>query len=120
MRVKRLSILFLFFFFFASLSSATAQGESGGFMDGNGFWDLPEVLQTFYVMGLIDGMALAPKFGAPWSEMNKLYGLGNKGISGEQFCAIAKKYIEDHPEQRHRSMPGLVYEALVRAFHWPK
>lgn len=120
MRTRLLGFLFLLFLLFAPLSFAEAQESAGGFLNGNQFEDLPEVVQLYYVMGMIDGMAMAPSFGAPMTGVQKLFNLGNKGISGKQFHSICKKFLEDHPEKRHESMPCLVYEALARAFHWPK
>ncbi len=54
--------------------------------------------QRDYIRGVIDGMYLAPLFGAPETNVQWLADyLGTK--SDEQVAAIVRKYIKENPEQ---------------------
>ena len=39
-----------------------------------------------------------------------------EGVSYEQFAAVVKRWLEDHPGAWHMKAPSLVAEALAEAF----
>jgi hypothetical protein len=104
-------------------SPAPAVGIHNGFVTGQEFLEMPPLEQTGYVMGVVDGMQLAPLFGAPrrlhftpkemtpttpteWVE-NCVAGMTNF-----QVVAIFKKYLNDHPEIWHESAHSTAFTAL--------
>jgi hypothetical protein len=69
-----------------------------------------------YAMGLLDGMYMAPAFGAP--DDNKiLMSIAScvEGMKSTQVAAIIEKYVHDHPEKWHWDLKLVGYNALLDA-----
>ncbi len=87
-----------------------------GSMTAQEFLDMPQGARKYYVMGLMDGLFLAPMFGAP---------AGNKwriaiqscveGKQVSQLMAIIEKYMKSHPEYWKSDAHFVAYNALSRA-----
>jgi hypothetical protein len=71
-----------------------------------------EAFRIGYVTGVMDGIALAPMFGAPETNM-KWVNNCLVGMDGNQVTAIVDKYLKDHPESWHVQLNALVYSALI-------
>ena len=84
-----------------------------------------------FVAGTLDGLkygsgaglrignkALADEFVRDKIDFRILYGFCSprEGISNGQMRAIVTKYLNDHPEELHRSGGFLVMQAVVKAF----
>jgi hypothetical protein len=83
-----------------------------GFITGTVFREWPEVQQDRYVMGLLDGMFLAPLFGAPEPNMSRLrqcvVGMGDR-----QLSEMLRLHLAQHPEIWHQSAHGTMFAALA-------
>jgi hypothetical protein len=88
---------------------------TGGFMTGQEFRELSEAEQQGYVMGIVDGMLMAPVFGggddATRSTQRFLDCL--KGMNSLQLAAVARKHLESYPERWHESMRFLFWQAWL-------
>ncbi len=67
-------------------------------------------------MGLLDGIYIAPYFGAP--DNNKaLVRIATcvEGMKASQVAAIIEKYVRDHPEQSKQDLKDVGYNAMLEA-----
>ena len=98
------------------LSSANDEGVliRSGFVSGQQYLALAEEKQSAYAMGVVDGILLAPIFGAPKKRMLQLEDCLT-GMSDTQVAAILTKYLRDHPARWHDSAHVLMYSALLDA-----
>jgi hypothetical protein len=62
-------------------------------------------------MGLVDGMLLAPFFGARPANMSRLHACV-VGMDDEQLTAILSEHLKAHPEQWHQSVHVMLFTAL--------
>ena len=87
-----------------------------GFLTGQEYLDFDARTQQGYAMGVVDGMLLAPMFGAP-SDAAKLKSLANciEGMSNAQVKAIIDKFLKDHPERWNDPMHAVTYTAMMEA-----
>src|ERR1700690_125719 len=98
MREKMLAVVLLLLF--ALAGSAQKVHIKNGFATARQYMDLDSGRQRGYAMGIVDGMLLAPVFGAP-DDGEKLKALGTciTGMDDEQMRAIFDKFLKDHPER---------------------
>ncbi len=96
----------------SSLSSASVMVHAS-FVTGNTYLSRSQTVQRAYVMGLVDGLLLAPLFDAPKpGRISNAEGcLSNK--TGTQLWEIFKKFLDDHPERWGQGAHILFYNALV-------
>lgn len=85
-----------------------------GFFTASGFRELAQSTKQIYSMGLIDGILLAPLYGADKEKMVVLESC-IEGMSGDQIAAIFDKYIQDHPERWHGNMHAVGFSAMKQA-----
>lgn len=83
-------------------------------VDGNTFLGWPEDRQEMYSMGLLDGMLLAPLFGAPKAKMKWLERCIT-GMTGAQLAAMMRVDLKNNPGQWHRSVHSSMYRAMLDA-----
>jgi len=86
------------------------------------YLELSKKDRTTYVMGFVDGLALAPIMVYP---PNKDYifwfeNLTKTGSTNIQVEAIVTKYVNDHPERWHQPLGYIIYSALFEAFKKPQ
>jgi hypothetical protein len=90
-----------------------------GFLTANEFMHMNGQSQSDYSMGVVDGMLLAPLFGAPreWNEGEKIGPLGDciTGMSSGQVAAIISNFVRDHPERWNEPMHTAAFTAMTRA-----
>jgi hypothetical protein len=95
-----------------------------GFIAGQEFRELSERDRCRYAAGLVDGMFLAPLFGAPKRTTFKPKQMPPtsraewleacvEGMTDTQVAAIISKYLADHPARWHESVGPLAYSALI-------
>ena len=82
-----------------------------GFITGQQFRDLPDVARKFYAAGIVDGVFLAPLFGASKPRLEWLEGCV-VGMTDVQIAAIISKYLDDNPARWHQSVHAAAYSAL--------
>jgi len=85
-----------------------------GFSTGEQFLNMPEAEKLAFSMGTVNGMLLAPLFGAPkermlWIETCVL------GMTDSQVTAIFEKYLRDNPSRWHQTPHAPMYSALKQA-----
>lgn len=99
------------------LASSTAADSqllylNGAFTTGNGFRRFSQGEQLSYVVGIVDGLKLAPTLGADKPDMKWLRTC-IKDMEAEQIKAIVDMFLTDNPDRWHESMHMLVYAALL-------
>jgi len=81
---------------------------------GQDYLQMPETERPAYVMGFVNGLFLAPLFGASrqssaWLETC----LEEK--SGKQIAALLTQYLEQHPTEQQEQLHAATYRALLQA-----
>jgi hypothetical protein len=87
---------------------------SSGFLTGKEYLDMGIVGRRGYGMGVINGMLVAPLFGAPESKVKWLNDC-TEDMTDEQIEAILTKYIQDSPAEWHHSLNLLSINAMTKA-----
>jgi hypothetical protein len=103
--------------FILGFTCLTAIGMSqgyvhNGFLTGRQYLDLPTVGQNGYAAGLIDGMFLAPFFGAPNDRVAVIENCVN-GMTDQQVAAILAGHLRSKPEIWHLGAHTALYQALI-------
>jgi hypothetical protein len=113
------SILALFTLFAFSGYSQQGVHIHNGFLTAEEFTHMNGQGQHDYAMGVVDGMLLAPLFGAP-RDQNDGQKVGTledciTGMSSTQITAIISKFVRDHPERWNDSMHVVAFAAMTHA-----
>jgi len=87
---------------------------SGGFFTGKDYLDMAETEKRAYATGGINGMLVAPFFGAPEENLNWLKTCTGK-MSDEQIAGILTRFIRDQPNQLELSLNVLTFNAMREA-----
>lgn len=82
-----------------------------GFVTGQEFLDGSTQMRRYYAAGLIDGMLLAPLFGASKDDL-KWVEACVVNMTDTQVAAILEKELRDHPERWHESAHVIMFAAL--------
>jgi len=99
----------------ASASSSTLAAQDvyihNGFIRGNDYrsWNATE--KNRYAVGVIEGMLLAPLFGAPKEQLSWLEECA-AGMNSRQIIAILDRFLDDNPARWHEYMHTLAYTAM--------
>ena len=112
----------------ATTLTVSAAGETNkpgvyiqnGFFDGRAYLNFSPLEQQRYVAGLLDGIFIAPLFGAP-DDGARYMRLRNcvTGMSDIQLSAIFVKYLKEHPEEWHRYAHTVMFQALNAVCKFP-
>jgi hypothetical protein len=102
------------------LLSPDAYGQAvrvhNGFITGEQYLRMEAHDRRSYVMGLIDGIFLAPLIGGSqersWNLGRCVEGTGD-GMTNVQLDAILSKYLNDNPGRWHESAHLSMYSALL-------
>jgi len=84
---------------------------SPGFFSGKDYLDMTETERRAYATGAINGMLVAPLFGAPEENLNWLKTCTSK-MSDEQLAAILSQYVRDQPNQRQANLNVATFTAM--------
>lgn len=84
---------------------------SPGFFTGKDYLDMSDTEKRAYVTGQINGMLVAPFFGAPEENLNWLRTCSGK-MSDEQLASILSRYIRDQPNQPQQNLNVVTFNAL--------
>ena len=87
---------------------------SPGFFTGKDYLDMSDTERRAYVTGEINGMLVAPFFGAPEENLNWLKTCSSK-LSDEQLASILSRYIRDQPNQMQQNLNVVTFNALREA-----
>jgi hypothetical protein len=113
--------LFVLLLFFASTGLPQRNDSAiihiqNGFYTAQEYLDLPKELQLGYTIGVVDGMLIAPLFGAP-DDGAQLTSLKHclEHMTNTQIQAIIVKFLTDHPERWNNRMHIEAFNALQEA-----
>lgn len=84
---------------------------SGGFFNGRDYLEMTDTERRAYATGAINGMLVAPFFGAPQENLNWLKTCTGK-MSDEQIAAILTSYIGGQPKHLDTSLNVLTFNAI--------
>jgi hypothetical protein len=85
-----------------------------GFLKAEDFLHLSAERQRSYAAGVVDGMLLAPLFGAPDSGQKiRSFGVCIEGMSDIQVAAIIEKFLRDHPERWNDPLNAVVFSSMT-------
>ena len=87
---------------------------SPGFFTGRDYLDMSDTERRAYVTGEINGMLVAPFFGAPEENLNWLKTCSAK-MSDEQLAATLARFVRDQPEQLQANLNVVTFNALREA-----
>ena len=109
--------LLLLIAFLTILVSVFARQEkvsiSRGFFTGRDYLEMTDTEKRAYATGAINGMLVAPFFGAPQERVEWLKNCSAK-LSDEQTAAILTRYVTEQPEQ-DTSLNVLTFNAMRQA-----
>ena len=101
----------------ALIAFATVYGSqqkvaiSGGFFTGKDYLEMTDTERRAHVTGAINGMLVAPFFGAPQENLNWLKTCTGK-MSDEQLAAILASYIHDQPSNMQANLNVVTFNAI--------
>jgi hypothetical protein len=84
---------------------------SPGFFTAKDYLDMNETERRAYVTGQINGMLVAPFFGAPEENLSWLKTCSSK-MSDEEVAGIVSRYVRDHANQMNFSLNVVTFNAL--------
>lgn len=84
---------------------------SPGFFTGKDYLDMTDTEKRAYATGSINGMLVAPFFGAPEENLNWLKTCTAK-MSDEQIASILTRYIRDQPSQMQANLNVVTFNAM--------
>ena len=87
---------------------------SGGFFTGKDYLDMSDTERRAYATGAVNGMLVAPFFGAPDDNVNWLKTCTAK-MSDEQLASILSRYVRDQPKQLQQNINVVTFNALREA-----
>jgi hypothetical protein len=111
--MKRLLLLIALAFVTVSANQQTVK-ISPGFFSGKDYLDMSDTEKRAYVTGEINGMLVAPFFGAPEENLAWLKTCSAK-ISDEDLAAILTRFIHDQPGQMQTNLNVVTFNALREA-----
>jgi hypothetical protein len=91
---------------------------SGGFFTGKDYLDMTDTERRAYATGGINGMLVAPFFGAPEENVSWLKTCSAK-MSDEEIAAILTRYIRDQPNQLATNLNVITFNAMRDACRKP-
>ena len=104
----------------ALIAFATVYGSqqkvaiSGGYFTGKDYLEMTDTERRAYATGAINGMLVAPFFGAPQENLNWLKECTGK-MSDEQLAAVLTNHIKDQPNNLQLNLNVVTFNALREA-----
>ena len=111
--MKRLLLLIGLAFVTVSANQQTVK-IGPGFFSGKDYLDMSDTEKRAYVTGEINGMLVAPFFGAPEENLAWLKTCSAK-ISDEDLAALLTRFIRDQPGQMQTNLNVVTFNALREA-----
>lgn len=87
---------------------------SPGFFTGKDYLDMSDTEKRAYATGGINGMLVAPFFGAPEENLTWLKTCTGK-MSDEEIAGILTRYIRDQPKQMDTNLNVVMFNAIREA-----
>src|ERR1044071_8712538 len=112
--MKRLIFVLLILMCINSYASQKRVTISRGFFTGKDYFEMSETEKRAYATGAINGMLVAPFFGAPEERLTWLKTCTAK-LSDEQTAAILTSYLNSNSDQLGTSLNVVTFNALKGA-----
>ena len=109
--MKRLLPVIALIVFVEVYGSQQRVSISAGFFSGKDYLEMTDTERRAYATGAINGMLVAPFFGAPPEKLNWLKTCTGK-MSDEQLAAILTNYIAREPKHLETSLNVLTFNAF--------
>ena len=84
---------------------------SPGFFTGKDYLDMSDTEKRAYATGEINGMLVAPLFGAPEENLNWLKTCSTK-MSDEQLASVLTRFIREQPDQLQVNLNVATFNAM--------
>jgi hypothetical protein len=84
---------------------------SPGFFTGKDYLDMSDTERRAYATGEINGMLVAPFFGAPEENLNWLKTCTGK-MSDEELASIVTRFIREQPAQTQANLNVVTFTAV--------
>jgi hypothetical protein len=104
----------------ALIAFATVYGSqqkvaiSGGFFTGKDYLEMTDTERRAYATGAINGMLVAPFFGAPQENLDWLKTCTGK-MSDEQLATVLADHIKDQPNNLQLQLNVVTFNAIREA-----
>lgn len=104
----------------ALIAFATVYGSqqkvaiSGGFFTGKDYLEMTDTERRAHVTGAINGMLVAPFFGAPQENLDWLKTCTTR-MSDEQLAAVVANHIKDQPNNLMLQLNVVTFNAIREA-----
>jgi hypothetical protein len=112
--MKRLLALFALLLFANAYANQQTVKISPGFFSGKDYLEMSDTEKRAYVTGEINGMLVAPFFGAPEENLNWLKACSSQK-SDEELAGILARFIRDQPGQMQTNLNVVTFNALREA-----
>ena len=112
--MKRLLIFLAVLACVETLASQQRVSISRGFFLGRDYFEMSDTEKRAYATGAVNGMLVAPFFGAPEERLNWLKTCTGK-LSDEQTASILTNYISNDSNQLSMSLNVVTFNALKDA-----
>ena len=107
---KPLALVILYLSLISNVSSQPVAIKSG-FLTGNEYLARDEAERRDYAVGFVDGVLLAPVFGATKTKMKWIEDCLTE-MTNAQVAAILEYYLKNNPGRWHEQMNILAFVAL--------
>lgn len=111
--MKHLLVLIAFFAIINVHATQQTIKISPGFFTAKDYLDMSDTEKRAYVTGQMNGMLVAPFFGAPEENLSWLKTCSGK-MSDEQLASIVSRYIRDQPNPQ-QPLNVVTFTALRQA-----
>lgn len=112
--MKRLLPLIAIVAFITVYANQQTVKISPGFFTGKDYLEMSDTEKRAYVTGEINGMLVAPFFGAPEENLNWLKACSSQK-SDEELAGILTRFIRDQPGQMQTNLNVVTFNALREA-----
>lgn len=109
--MKRLLPLIALITFISVYANQQKVSISGGFFTGKDYLEMTDTERRAYVTGAINGMLVAPFFGAPQENLNWLKTCTGK-MSDEQLAGVLASYVHDNPSNMQANLNVVTFNAI--------
>ena len=112
--MKRLLALLALLLFVNAYANQQTVKISPGFFSGKAYLDMSDTEKRAYVTGQINGMLVAPFFGASEESLSWLKTCSGRK-SDEELALILSRFIRDQPSQMQTNLNVVTFNALREA-----
>ena len=114
--MRTIVAILVFIFLSAPAVIASEQGIliHDGFGTGQDYISMSPGSKRIYAMGVVNGILIAPLFGAPKEEINWFESY-LENMTDVQVAAILTKFLENNPGRWHDGLHILMFSAIKEA-----